>query len=201
MKLCSQCGKKKLFHAFGNKKNSKCGKRSTCKDCRRKDYEDNRSDDRMMRLAKEEIRVEEIKQLHLKSLRRCLKCKTVQPLVEFYKQPIGLLNLFARCKTCVQKSSRLSMQRPEAKLRAIKKAQHDRKLHPEKHAARNAIGHAITRGDMEPAKSFTCSNCERQANQYHHWSYEEEHWFDVTPLCGRCHYAVHHPTGGNDNED
>lgn len=26
---------------------------------------------------------------------------------------------------------------------------------------------------------------------YHHWSYAEERWLDVVPLCDRCHSGVH----------
>jgi len=65
------------------------------------------------------------------------------------------------------------------------------RLHLDHYKAKDAINHAIRDGKLLPALHYWCS-CGKQAEQYHHWSYEPEHWFDVIPVCHKCHVHIHH---------
>lgn len=49
----------------------------------------------------------------------------------------------------------------------------------------------IRAGRMPPVNELPCARCGKQAEEYHHWSYEQEHWLDVIPLCTKCHIQVH----------
>ena len=61
------------------------------------------------------------------------------------------------------------------------------KKHPERQKARNAVNQAISYSKFPKAKNFKCS-CGQQAEQYHHHKgYKPEHWFDVIPVCMKCH--------------
>lgn len=57
-----------------------------------------------------------------------------------------------------------------------------------KYKASTTLSNAIRLGKFPPAKAFTCVECGLPARHYHHHlGYELEHWFDVTPLCTKCH--------------
>jgi hypothetical protein len=69
-----------------------------------------------------------------------------------------------------------------------------RNRYPEKIKAQSAIAGEIAAGRMQSAKTKLCASCGEQASHYHHYKgYEREHWFDVTPLCRRCHLKAHVP--------
>lgn len=62
--------------------------------------------------------------------------------------------------------------------------------HPERHAARQAIYQQVGRGKRQPARAFQCVDCENQASEYDHYlGYAHEHWYDVEPVCRRCHWV------------
>jgi len=65
-----------------------------------------------------------------------------------------------------------------------------RKSHPVKKQARKAVFHAVRNGTLPQARSMICS-CGKTALQYHHPSYEPEHWLDVIPVCRKCHINIH----------
>lgn len=70
-----------------------------------------------------------------------------------------------------------------------------REQHPEMQKAGNKVINEVRRGRIPKARDLKCSNCGRQAVHYHHHKgYEKEHWLDVIPLCGRCHYLANHST-------
>lgn len=65
-------------------------------------------------------------------------------------------------------------------------------------AANQAVSKAIRNGLMN--RPATCEACGFDGASStrtawpivnHHWSYLEEHWLDVIPLCGSCHALVH----------
>lgn len=68
-----------------------------------------------------------------------------------------------------------------------------RDTHPSKEKARQAVNHAIRDGKISNINTQICSHCGDQATQYHHYKgYNKENWFDIIPLCTKCH-AKEHP--------
>jgi hypothetical protein len=64
-----------------------------------------------------------------------------------------------------------------------------------KEKAKRAVNNAIRDERFPHVSTHVCNECHsKQAQHYHHWSYEPEHWFDVTPLCVQCHAGVHRET-------
>lgn len=59
-----------------------------------------------------------------------------------------------------------------------------------KFRARNAVHRAVKRGLLPDPRTLLCS-CGKQADQYHHESYDKEHWLDVTAKCTYCHGNIH----------
>lgn len=66
--------------------------------------------------------------------------------------------------------------------------------HPEKVVATKAIEAAVRKGLLPRVTNQACANpeCNENAQQYHHWSYEPENYLNVLPLCIECHTAIHH---------
>ena len=63
-----------------------------------------------------------------------------------------------------------------------------RLAHPEKVKANNKIGNEIRQNRLPPARSFDCQYCKQPAISYHHYKgYDKKYWFDVIPLCTKCH--------------
>lgn len=62
--------------------------------------------------------------------------------------------------------------------------------------ARYTVNNAIKRGLLPPADTMVCDGCdEALAAEYHHTNgYEQEHWFDIEPLCTECHGREHRVT-------
>lgn len=42
-----------------------------------------------------------------------------------------------------------------------------------------------------PASQYKCVRCNSRAEEWHHWSYSEEYWTSVIPVCCKCHKAHH----------
>lgn len=59
-----------------------------------------------------------------------------------------------------------------------------------KFRARGAVHRAIERGLLADPATLLCS-CGEPATQYHHHSYDKEHWLDVEPKCNKCHGEIH----------
>lgn len=60
-----------------------------------------------------------------------------------------------------------------------------------KRQAKAKIASEVRAGRMKKAKEFTCSFCHNQARDYHHYlGYEITHWFDVIPVCRKCHVDI-----------
>lgn len=73
---------------------------------------------------------------------------------------------------------------------ARRSAKKQAKCWPEKIKARNAVYYAIKTGKIPRPDSLKCS-CGEQAQEYHHPSYEPEHWLDVVAKCIKCHRKIH----------
>lgn len=53
----------------------------------------------------------------------------------------------------------------------------------------NLVNKAIRTGKLPRAYTLRCSHCGKVARDYHHEDYTRP--LDVTPLCRKCHVAVH----------
>ncbi len=62
--------------------------------------------------------------------------------------------------------------------------------YPKKHKARQAVNDAICAGAMPRPDTLQCS-CGKQAREYHHHSYAQRHWLEVTVWCVICHKRIH----------
>lgn len=61
-------------------------------------------------------------------------------------------------------------------------------LYIQKKLARYAVYNATRKGMIQKASDFSCTDCGVTANEYDHYlGYDENHWFDVEPVCFICH--------------
>jgi len=65
------------------------------------------------------------------------------------------------------------------------------KKNPNQFKAYYAVKIAIKKGILTPLKNLKCQNCNEQAKQYHHQSYEPNQRLIVIPLCVLCHKVIH----------
>lgn len=63
--------------------------------------------------------------------------------------------------------------------------------HPINIKAKTAVNNAVAAGRLPRITERQCDVCNAPAQEYHHWSYEVEHWLDVIPMCASCHKALH----------
>ena len=126
--------------------------------------------------------------------KRCPKCKTIKPVSEFYRKTRSKDGYQFLCKICHREEVRVSSRKYGRTLSGKITQKHRREKDVEKCAARTAVSNAIRLGNLSKASDCICHKCPNQAYQYHHWSYEPEHWLDVQPVCQKCHTAIHCPT-------
>lgn len=65
------------------------------------------------------------------------------------------------------------------------------KANPNKIKGQRAVHKAVAKGSLVAVTTLKCRDCNTQASDYHHWSYDKEHWLDVIPLCRQCHINRH----------
>lgn len=143
-------------------------------------------------------------------LKTCTKCKTSKPATPEYfyrhnrKDGRGD-GLYPQCKICkdayrktpkgrevvLRKTEKWRRSTEAGKVYSRAKEQRRRTKHPERYHSRTAVAYAIRCGGMPPVHERHCAMCEAQANDYHHWSYDSNHWLDVIPLCRQCHNKLH----------
>ena len=71
----------------------------------------------------------------------------------------------------------------------IERKRRDRERHPEKVKARNKVNYRVYARKWVRAAFFKCSDCDSQAQCYHHEDYSL--WWSVEPLCHKCHGLRH----------
>lgn len=60
--------------------------------------------------------------------------------------------------------------------------------YPERHYARIAVYRRTEEGLMPKARTLACADCAKPAREYDHFlGYDKDHWYDVEPVCRRCH--------------
>lgn len=145
----------------------------------------------------------------------CIKCGISKPLSEFYAHKQMALGVDSKCKECAKALARQRridnpekardidhrkyMKRREAHQERHREwvAKHPEKMveyknewrrrNKEKQSAHNAVQRAIRDSVLPRASTLPCNRCDDDAQEYHHWSYDPDHWFDVEALCTRCH--------------
>jgi len=142
--------------------------------------------------------------------KRCTKCKQVKPVSDFLKDARHSDGLFSRCIACLKVDKKIYYHtkpgyrehhnqkcRDWAKDNPEKKAilaKLEKLRHPEKVAARQAVGVAVFSGKLPRVKTLVCRACGGNASEYHHYlGYAKEHWLDVIPYCTLCHKKIDHP--------
>lgn len=133
----------------------------------------------------------------------CGKCGEEKPLAEFHKNRTTGDGLQTWCKVCIRaQSAEWKRDNPEQRKEQVRRynRQHGgknakawMKSNPHKVKAQKAVYSAVVAGSIPGAAEYQCfaSNCENQARDHHHWSYDRNHWLSVIPLCRKCHRGVH----------
>lgn len=149
----------------------------------------------------------------------CNGCRIEKSVDDFYKNSTTGDGIGSRCKECerermkkyVRKSGNPEWRKAwESKnkdkrrayertyqqknpMNSRKKAKTYYDKHPVQLDAKRAVRAAIRRGILPNRSEHKCANpdCNKRAEQYHHWSYEKEHWLSVIPLCKSCHSRLH----------
>lgn len=136
--------------------------------------------------------------------KRCCKCHQHKPLSEYYKAKTKKDGYRYDCKTCHLINMKKYYQTERGKKVASKAVRHYQQTekgkatkriwekrysirHPEYHKAGRTVQYAIKTGKLPRPNTLLCHYCPAQAEQYHHPSYKPEHWFNLEPICGKCH--------------
>jgi hypothetical protein len=193
-KQCKKCGQVKPvteFHKAGFQ-NGVQKYRSKCASCNIKP------------------RTKERWNLRSKGMKRCIDCGETKPFSEFYSDKRKADGCKHVCKQCFgatvaeyRKTERgynvllKSKRRHRATEhwrethRLYMKRVRDEGRHAEHETARHAVNWAVATGALPSIHTRQCADCGGAAQEYHHESYERDHWLNVIPLCGSCHIRRH----------
>ena len=151
------------------------------------------------------------------TLKRCSQCGEYKPLSEFYRKHTSSDGRFSSCKVCRKLYDDRHYDEVQSKILAHKKEyyvkqkdriaksrrtqqaleRHRRQMikyrsgNPDKVKAHNAVNRAVATGKLSAPEANLCAHCGGDATEYHHHSYEREHWLDVMALCHSCHMMIH----------
>lgn len=143
-------------------------------------------------------------------MKRCSCCDQIKPFSEFYADKRKIDGCKHVCKVCfglsvseyraTPKGSAMAYEtgkrhRATAKWREahrlnVRKVRAE-KRYEQQERARKHVWDKIRRNGFPRPTACVCADCGSQATQYHHESYEREHWLDVVPLCASCHKRRH----------
>jgi abortive infection bacteriophage resistance protein len=135
----------------------------------------------------------------------CHKCGQVKPLSEFNKDKSGKDGYANHCKACEKLRAEQRRRTPKYKeyhKQYDKQYQQEekrkqwhleyRRNNKERMVARRAVSVAVRAGRLPRISTLKCSNCPKQARDYHHHlGYAFEHWLNVIPVCRKCHKKLH----------
>ena len=124
MKTCSKCKIDKPESEFRKAKAYRDGLNSWCKGCYNADNRDRRANPDKLK-ARAEARAE-AGQLESRGLKKCAKCKAVEPKSEFYKDKRNKDDLYPQCKDCLK----ALRSKPEVKARVNAQMRKRRKTDP-----------------------------------------------------------------------
>lgn len=133
----------------------------------------------------------------------CSSCKEEKPVSSFHRRPNRPRGYVYNCKKCASiKRHNHHVQNKERYNRMAKEYYESHKSEKREyyrkngdgvknHRARQAVNNAIRDGKLERAATKTCADCGKDAEQYHHESYEKSKYLDVVALCRSCHSNRH----------
>lgn len=113
----------------------------------------------------------------------CNRCKVEKPTTEFYNRT-NTDTVEPYCKDCKNAYGRARHLQIGDKVRERNNVRYAEKTY--EYRARAAV-----RATGIPASHYICAACDETATEFHHWSYLEEHWLSVIPLCKSCHRLQH----------
>lgn len=149
--------------------------------------------------------------------KRCSKCGIYKDETAFYRNRAMADGLSNQCIVCFKETHKTYRDSPKGRetqsayaSSAIGKAVHGEanrrykkteaskrsyasyySRHKQKNRARGRVFDAVRSGRMPPASSLACVHCGEGAAEYHHHNgYDDEHSFDVIPLCVPCHITA-----------
>lgn len=174
-KTCTKCGKAKILSYFSVRVASRDGLTARCKQCVASDRVENKdriSATRKRWASSHKDAISEsnkrYRKSHSKEIRdqqRLWRDGTKEERAEYAK---------AYCQTQAFRDNQASY----------------RMANKRKTRAQNQVNKAIANGQV--IRPTTCSKCKCECKpDAHHWSYKEEHWFDVAWLCRTCHRREH----------
>jgi len=133
--------------------------------------------------------------------KKCFKCKTVQPLSEFYKHSKMADGHLNKCKTCTKNDVLIHRGKNLEKIRAYDRGRSKnkhrialakevtkkwRKEDSRRVAAHNAVARAIKSGKLTRG---LCNRCGSKKSCAHHEDYNKP--LDIMWLCQPCHTQRH----------
>ena len=152
-------------------------------------------------------------------VKRCSKCKEIKTVSNFRKKKTSKDGYAYYCNSCMdiyaqkykdtenyrhsKAKYRKSLKNKIAQNRynksgkgkktILKNVKLYQKKNPEKLRAQHAVNHLIERGLLAKPTIYECSYCDKQAKEYHHYlGYDKIHWFDIIPICCKCHKHTNH---------
>lgn len=141
-------------------------------------------------------------------MKKCAKCKQIKPISEFSRHTGHKDGYQGWCKSCQRVYQRKYQKTERGKAvnrKSFKKyrrtnkgkdndyrcAKRFRIRHPERRKAKAVVEYAVRVGKLPRVNTLQCHYCPKPAQQYHHPSYAPEHWYDVIPVCIKCHTKIH----------
>ena len=167
VKECSKCGVVKLVSEFYKDKRRKDGLYSHCKLCQNA-------------LTKAYSSTEKGKEIHQANYKR------------WYDERGGKEWQREYAKSD-ERRAQMEKYRQSLEGRAARRKMYvTHKIHnPGLLKAHDAVKREIEKGSLPRASAQTCVECGEQAHDYHHFSYDKDHWLDVVPYCHDCHMKLH----------
>lgn len=189
VKRCPTCSRKKPLTEFYRSRTPPYHHSTECKACKRAYSREYSKRPTVRQAHKQKLRTdpeyaEHIRALGRESYRRHKATRRI-----YWQSPLGKL-VRARYEASPKRQQWLANYYASAKFRIMQRAKID--ADPRRFKARWAVNNAIRDGRLIPASSHLCAcGCQRQAEQYHHWSYEPQDWLDVIPMRRTCHQQIH----------
>ena len=133
--------------------------------------------------------------------KRCSKCNEWLTLDNFYKNKRRWDGLCHRCKKCKAKKDKKyqkKYQRTEKFKKYQKKYQRTKKYKDSVRKYRSKPGiknkyniRHRTKQSLGSAKNYPCMMCNKQAEEFHHFTYDEHFKVNTVTLCKDCHNLIH----------
>lgn len=181
MKQCSKCKEWKDGGEFYKDKRAKDGLHSSCKTCHIKTTRRYHDSERGQRIIKMYLKSEKGQVERKEATRRYRNSEKA-------KEAERRKRLTPDFPVRNERHQRKYNQSEKGKSARIAYRQRNQ----QKVMARRAIQIEVKARRIPPAKELPCHYCSSQAHEYHHYKgYDQEYWFDVVPVCRKCHKLIH----------